>query len=72
MSEWRFRISTRANRECCTPITTEQRKNQRFRLMKRVRTRATPDVVSMRALSKSSVFGTQCKKINFVVENFDM
>ena len=37
MSEWRCRFSTRANREHCTPITTEQRKNQRFRLMKGVR-----------------------------------
>ena len=36
MSEWRCRISARANREHCTPITTERRKNQRFRLMKGV------------------------------------
>ena len=36
MSEWRCRNSVRANREHCTPITPERRKNQRFRLMKRV------------------------------------
>jgi hypothetical protein len=36
MSEWRCRNSARANRGHWTPITTEQRKNQRFRLMKGV------------------------------------
>jgi hypothetical protein len=36
MSEWRCRNSARANRGHWTPITTEQQKNQRFRLMKGV------------------------------------
>ena len=71
MSEWRFRISTRANRERCTPITTEQPKNQRFGLMKGVcGAHGTRCCVNARAVEHPHRC-TRCKKIYFVVENRD-